>query len=160
MIFAKLFDSFTAAAFYFLDPARFALQEYNEITRKAFLYGEWGPYFVLYAWVFFLLMILPTYLLSKSKKCRGKYILPTLPFAWLGISYMWGPTTAAITNITRGIFSLKLGLSELGLVYTLISTPIAWVLTRHGWGVKDLKVWVAMMATIAFLSFIMFTRVI
>ncbi len=38
---------------------------------------------------------------------------------------------------TRGILSLQLAPLQLGFVYVLIAAPIAWALTRYGWGIKD-----------------------
>lgn len=157
IIFAKLFDSFTAAAGYFLDPARFALMERNEITRKAFLYGDMLPYLVQYVSIIFMFALV-TYFLFKLKTQRGKFT--PLVLALIGILPMWIFPIGAATNITLGIFMLQLAPLSLGIVYVLIAAPIAWVLTRYGWGVKDLRVLAFMLATIVFMSFIMFARVI
>ncbi|MCK4405799.1 MAG: hypothetical protein KAV43_04760 [Hadesarchaea archaeon] len=51
----------------------------------------------------------------RSGKC--KHIRLTLFFASIGIIPMLNFTIGAATNITRGIFSLKLALLELGFVY-------------------------------------------
>ena len=158
MIIAKLFDTITAYAAYLWNPANFAKLEQNEITKNAFLYGERLP-FLMSLTVIFLGFGFVTYYLSKQRGRQG-ISLGTLAIAALGILSMCIFPIGAATNIILGIFMLQLTPLESGIGYVVIAPPIAWMLTRYGWGVKDLRVLAFMLATIVFMSFIMFARVI